>query len=40
LSELDLDSSARANLINTGTSKELKEMLSLARTIVSNHRKK
>ena len=39
LSELDLDSSARANLISTGTSKELEEMLSLARTIVSNHHK-
>lgn len=39
LSELDLDSSARANLISTGTSKELEEMLSLARAIVSNHRK-
>lgn len=39
LSELDMDSSARANLINTGTSKELEEMLSLARTIVANYNK-
>lgn len=39
LSELDLDSSARANLINAATSKELEEMLLLARTIVANHQK-
>ena len=39
LSELDLDSSARANLISTGTSKELGEMLDLARSIVSNYSK-
>lgn len=38
LSELDLDSSARANLINMGTSRELEEMLTLARTIVANHK--
>lgn len=39
LSELDLDSSARDILISSGTSKKLEEMLNLARTIVSNHRK-
>lgn len=39
LSELDLDSSARANLISTGTSKDLEEMLALARSIVSNYSK-
>lgn len=39
LSELDLDSSARANLISIGTSKELEEMLELARSIVSNYNK-
>lgn len=39
LSELDLDSSARANLISTGTSKDLEEMLDLARSIVSNYSK-
>lgn len=40
LSELNLDSTARACLINNGTSKNLAEMLELARTIVSNHCKK
>lgn len=39
LSELDLDSSARNILINTKTLKGLEEMLSLARTIVANHKK-
>lgn len=39
LSELDLDSSARSNLISVGTSKELGEMLDLARSIVSNYSK-
>jgi len=39
LSELDLDSSVRASLISTGTSKDLEEMLALARSIVSNYGK-
>lgn len=39
LSELDMDSSARASLISTGTSKDLEEMLDLARNIVSNYSK-
>lgn len=39
LSELDLDSSVRANLINAKTSKSLEEMLELARDIVSNYSK-
>jgi len=39
LSELDMDTSARADLISTGTSKNLKEMLELARSIVSNYSK-
>lgn len=39
LSELDRDSSVRANLISVGTSKKLDEMLSLARTIVSKYKK-
>lgn len=39
ISELDMDSSARANLISTGTSKQLEEMLGLARSIVSNYKK-
>ena len=39
ISELDLDSSARSNLITTSSSKELEELLSLARTIVANHKK-
>lgn len=39
LSELDMDSSVRGILINTKTLKGLEEMLSLARTIVSNHNK-
>lgn len=38
LSELDLDSSCRSNLMNRGTFKEIDEMISLARTIVANHR--
>ena len=38
LAELDLDSSARDILINTKTLKALDEMLSLARTIVNNHK--
>lgn len=39
ISELNLDSSARSNLITTSSSKELEELLSLARTIVANHKK-
>ena len=39
LSELDLDSSARAILINTKTLKGIDEMLFLARTIVEKHEK-
>lgn len=39
LSELDLDSSVRKNLINTKTLKSLEEMLDLARSIVSNYSK-
>lgn len=38
LSELDLDSSFRSNLMTKGTFKELEEMISLARTIVANHK--
>lgn len=38
LAELDMDSSLRANLLNKGTSKELEEMISLARKIVENHK--
>lgn len=39
LSELDVDSSARDILINTKTLKGLDEMLTLARSIVANHKK-
>lgn len=38
LSELDLDSSFRSNLMTKGTFKELDEMISLAQTIVANHK--
>ena len=38
LAELNLDSSARDILITTKTLNELEEMLSLARTIVNNHK--
>ena len=37
LAELNVDSSVRANLIGSGTSKELKELLQMARTIIANH---
>ena len=40
LSELDMDTSARANLINAGTAKELEEMLDLARSINANYKNK
>lgn len=39
LSELDLDSSARANLITSRSTKDLEEMLDLARNIVSKYSK-
>ena len=39
LSELDMDSSLRANLMNKGTLNELEEMILLARKIVANHHK-
>lgn len=38
ISELDLDSSARANLISSGSAKDLKEILGLAQTIVSKYK--
>lgn len=38
LSELDLDSSCRSNLMTRGTFKEIEEMISLARAIVANHK--
>lgn len=38
LSELDLDSSCRSNLMTRGAFKEIEEMISLARAIVANHK--
>lgn len=38
LSELDMDSSLRSNLMTKGTFKEIEEMILLARTIVANHK--